>query len=171
MALYNKQGAKSVIEIIGKRRTRKRRNARDVGPSVTLDLRHIPQATHTDAVKLPVERPRDRLGNRRLSDSGRSDQAEDLTLDGPSEFADGEELENAVLDVRQTVVVLVEDLDGRRDRKRVDRSLAPRNRDDPVEVVSDDTGWGGKEFKPISDLSTRRGGTRAREKGKRVELT
>lgn len=66
---------------------------------MTLDLGDVGQTTDRESVKLPVQGPRDRFPNTRLSHTGRSDHADNLSLDGTPEFTDGEELEDPVLDV------------------------------------------------------------------------
>jgi hypothetical protein len=75
-----------------------------------LNLSHIRQPSHREPEELAVERPRDRFANRGLAHTWRTHQADDLALDGAAQFADGEKLEDAILDVFEAVVVLVEDL-------------------------------------------------------------
>jgi hypothetical protein len=84
---------------------------------VALDLGDVTEAADRDAVEAPVERAGNALCDRRLSDTGRADEAENLALDGAAQLADGKELKDPVLDVGQAVVVLVEDLDRRRNRE------------------------------------------------------
>ena len=76
---------------------------------MTLDLRHVRQAADREAEELPVESTSDRLANRCLSDTRGTDETDDLALNRTSELADGEEFQDAVLDVLESVVVLVED--------------------------------------------------------------
>lgn len=76
---------------------------------MSLDLRHISQPPHTDPVELPLERSGDGFGDARLSDSRRSNEADDLSLDGSTKLSDGEELEDSILDGLETVVIRVED--------------------------------------------------------------
>ena len=48
------------------------RHGADVGPSMALDLRHVPQTTDAKPVELPPERLGDGRTNRRLARSWRS---------------------------------------------------------------------------------------------------
>ena len=77
---------------------------------MTLDLSDVRQTAHREPEELPVQSPSNRLANRRLANTRGADQADNLTLDGPPELADGEELQNAVLNVLQPVVVLIQHL-------------------------------------------------------------
>lgn len=77
---------------------------------MALDLRNVREAADREAEELPVERSRNGLPDRRLSNTGRPDKAEDLTLNSATKLADGEELENAVFHVFEAVVVLIENL-------------------------------------------------------------
>ena len=94
---------------------------------MTLDLRHVRQATNREAEELPVESPSDRLANRRLSDTWGTDETDDLALNRTAELADSKELQDSVLDVLQPVVVLVEDTLGVGDRVVLTGVLAPRD--------------------------------------------
>ena len=51
---------------------------------------------------------RDRLPERRLADAGRPDEAEDGTLHVPLQLADGQVFDDALLDLVEIVVILVE---------------------------------------------------------------
>jgi len=121
-----------------KQRSRKKSHSPNISPPMSLDLRHIPQPTHTDPVELPLQRSSDGLGDAGLSDSRRSDEADDLALNGSTEFPDGEELEDSILDGLETVMVGVEDGCGGRDGEGVDGVDSPGDGGDPFEVVSED---------------------------------
>src|SRR3954452_15722222 len=88
-------------------------------------------------------RARDRASERRLADAGRSDEAEDAAGRVGLQPAHGEELEDAVLDLLDVVVVVVEDLAGVREVEVVLGRVAPRQRGDPLEVRADDAVLGG----------------------------
>ena len=83
------------------------RKSTDIGTSVTLDLSNIRQATNREAIVLSVQSARDRLSNTCLSNTRRSNEAQDLSLDGSTQFSDGNEFENAVLHILQTIVIFV----------------------------------------------------------------
>src|SRR5206468_12290286 len=88
------------------------------------------------------DRASDGLPEAGLADPGRSDEGEDRRALAGRKRAHGHVLEDPVLDLRQTVVVLVEDLPGLLDVPVVARGLAPRERDEPVDVGADDTRLG-----------------------------
>jgi hypothetical protein len=72
------------------------------------DLRLVPYAAEGHSHELPAERARDRLAERGLADAGRSDEAEDRSLQFSRELEHGDVLDDALLDLLQAVVVLVE---------------------------------------------------------------
>jgi hypothetical protein len=76
---------------------------------VSLDLRDIRQTTHREPEEFPVKSARNRLSDGGLSHTGRTDKADDLALDSPAQFADGEELQYTIFDVLETIVVFVQD--------------------------------------------------------------
>ena len=102
------------------------------------DFGFVAHAAERQADELAVHRARDRLGERGLADSGRSGEGEDGRLRLLDQRADGEELEDALLDLLEPVVVLVEDLLGALQVAALARLLVPRHRDQPVEVVARD---------------------------------
>ena len=114
----------------------------DVRPAVTSDLRLVPHTAQADPHELPVHRARDRLAERGLADARRPHEAEDGTLDLVDELLDREVLEDTLLRLLETVVVLVEDLLRLGDVELVLGVLEPGEREDPVDVVADDCGLG-----------------------------
>ena len=94
---------------------------------MTFDLSDVRQATNREPEELPVQRMRNRLADRGLADARRADKTDDLAFDGTAELTDSEELEDAVLDVLQPIVVLVEDALGIGDRVVLTGVLAPRD--------------------------------------------
>ena len=72
-------------------------------------LRYVCQATDGEAEELPVQSTSDRLANGRLANTRRTDKADDLAFDCTAELANSEELQNTILDVLETVVVLIKD--------------------------------------------------------------
>ena len=79
-------------------------------------------------IELATERARDAAAERRLADAGRADEAEDRALLVLLQLADGEVLEDALLDLLEAVVVLVEDLAHRGDVEVVRASGACHGR-------------------------------------------
>ncbi len=118
------------------------RHRADVGAPVAADLGLVPDAAQRQPHELAVEGARDRAAERRLADAGRTHEAEDRPLQALLEGVDGQELEDALLDLLDVVVVLVQDLARAVDVPRVLRDDAPRQAGHPVEVRADDRGLG-----------------------------
>ena len=114
----------------------------DVGAAVAADFGFVAHAAERQADELAVHRAGDRLGERRLADSGRPGEGEDGRLGLLDEGADGEELEDALLDLLEPVVIFVEDLLGALQVAALARLLVPRHGDEPVDVVARDGRFG-----------------------------
>ena len=109
----------------------------DVGAAVAADLGLVTHAAERQAHELAVHGARDRLGQRGLADARRARRSVRMVAFGFfTSGADGEELEDALLDLLQPVVVLVEDLLGVLEIAVLLGLLVPRHRDQPVEVVA-----------------------------------
>src|SRR5262249_45585786 len=91
------------------------RERADVRAPVTADRRLVVDAAERDAVELASERARDGPAERRFADTGRTNEAKDRPLLVLLQLANGEVLEDALLDLLETVVVLVEYLADARD--------------------------------------------------------
>lgn len=102
----------------------------DVSSPVTFDLSDVGETADREAEKLSVQSPGDRLANAGLSNSGRTDEADDLPFYCTAQLSDGEELKNAVFDVCETVMVFIEDFDSVLDGEVLLRVLSPRNLQD-----------------------------------------
>ena len=102
------------------------------------DLGLVADAADRDALELAAERLGDRLAEARLADAGRADEAEDRARRVGLELSHREVLEDAVLDLLEVVVVLVEDLARVVDVEVVLGLGAPRQLDEPLEVGADD---------------------------------
>jgi hypothetical protein len=89
------------------------------------------------------ERAGDRLPERGLADAGRADEEQDRAARVGLQAADREELEDAVLDALEAVVVVVEHLARVGEVEVVLGRLAPRQRDDPLQPAADDAVLGG----------------------------
>ena len=108
----------------------------DVGAPMATDLRLVSNAAQRDTHELASHRLGDRPAQRGLADSGRSGKAEDrLTRRAVLlELADGQILQDAVLDLLQAVVVRVQHLFDRRDVEIVLAGDLPGHRHHPVEI-------------------------------------
>src|SRR5207247_9303345 len=109
------------------------------------NLRLVVDATQRDAHELAVERPGDRLADRRLAGPGRADQGQDrpvgpaLTLHAAvgAELANGYELGDPALHVVEAGVIGIEDLARVVGVETLVGALRPRHADEPVEVAAD----------------------------------
>jgi hypothetical protein len=111
---------------------------------VAADLGLVADAAERHAHELAAERAGDGLADRGLAGAGRADQREDcaralIRLDAAllAQLADGDVLDDPVLHVLEAGVVGVEHLAGVLRVEALLRPLAPRHREQPVEVVAD----------------------------------
>ena len=121
----------------------------DVGAAVTTDLGLVADAAERDAHELASHRPGDRLAETRLADPWRADEGDDRAVAAPAvalalvetalvpELAGGEELDDAVLDVVEAVVVVVEHALGVLEIDGVVAAVVPRQLEDAVEPGAD----------------------------------
>ena len=108
------------------------------------DLRFVVHAAQAHPDKLAVHGARDRLTERRLADTGRSDKAEDRRLALRRELAHCEIFDDPALDLLKPEMILVEDAASRLD---VDRRLlrqCPWQVDEPVEISPDHAVFAGR---------------------------
>src|SRR5205807_6388807 len=105
----------------------------NVRPAMSADLGFVAHAAEGEADELAAGGAGDRLRQRGLADAGRSDEAEDRALRSFDELAHREELEDALFDLVETVVILVEDLLGEIDVLDLFRRLFPGNGDEPFD--------------------------------------
>ena len=85
------------------------RQRADVGAPVAADLRLVVHAAQAHAHELAPGRLGDALAERGLAHAGRADEAQDRALARRIQLAHREVLEDALLDLLEAVVVLVED--------------------------------------------------------------
>ena len=104
------------------------------------DLSFIPHAAQAEPDVLPVQAPCDRPGDAGLAHARRAHQADDLGLDVGGQLADGQHLEDAVLDLFQAVVVVVQDLLGLVDVQIVLGKGVPGQVQAGVQIGADDGG-------------------------------
>ena len=106
------------------------------------DFGFVAHAAERQPHELAVHRARNRLGQRRLADARRADEGEDGRLRLLDQRAHREELEDALLDLLQPVVIFVEDRLGVLEVAALLGLLVPRHRDQPIEIVARDGGLG-----------------------------
>jgi hypothetical protein len=110
---------------------------------VAADLGLVAHAADADALELAPQRAGHRLAQRRLADAGRPGEAEDRAPRVRLELADREELQDAVLDLLDVVVVGVEHLARVHEVEVVLGADAPRQHRDPLQVAADHAMLGG----------------------------
>ena len=120
------------------------RERADVRAAMAADLGLVADAAERHADELASGRARDRLADRRLAGAGRADEREDragalVVLDAAllAELRDGDVLDDAVLHVVEARVVGVEHLARVLGIEPLLGALAPRDGEQPVEVVAD----------------------------------
>src|SRR5438105_4535633 len=113
----------------------------DVGAAVAADFGLVTHAAEREAHELAVHRARDRLGERGLADSGRSGEGQNRRLRLLDERTHREELEDAVLDLLEPVMILVEHRLSVLQIAVLAGLLVPGNGDEPVEIVARDGGF------------------------------
>lgn len=94
---------------------------------MTLDLSDISQTANGEPEEFPFQGSGDRLSDRRLSNTRGTDKTDDLAFHSSTELPDGQELQDPVLDILQSVVVLIQDLLGVNDRVVLLGMLTPGN--------------------------------------------
>ena len=126
----------------------------DVGAPVALDLGLVAHATHREAIELTAERLGDGATDGGLADTWWSHQQHDgaphVTLEG----ALGEELDDPLLDVGESVMVAVEYLSGVGQVQLVLAALAPGHGRQPVQIVAGGAIFGrtGLEHRQLGQL-------------------
>ena len=109
----------------------------DVGAPMPSDLGLVVHAAETEPDEFAAGRPGDALPERGLADAGRADETQNRALAFGIELAHREIFEDAPLDLRQSVVVLVQDPARFGDVDSVGVELRPRQIDQPVEIGPD----------------------------------
>ena len=119
------------------------RHRADVGAAMAFDLRLVAHATEREPPELAPHRARDAAAEARLADAGRAREAQDRALVPRLELAHREELEDAILHLVESVMVLGEHFGCAAEVRVVRGALRPRQRCDPIEVVADHAVLGG----------------------------
>ncbi len=106
------------------------------------DLGFVAHAAQRHTHEVAAGGARDRLAERGLADARRADQAEDRAFQLARALLHGEVFKDALLDLLQTIMVVVQHLLGVLDVFLDLAALAPRDRQHPVEIIADDGGLG-----------------------------
>ena len=108
------------------------RQSAHICPPMTFDLCDVGQTSYAKAMVLSIERSGDRFSNRGFAHPGRPNKAQYFALYRASELANGDELEDTILHILQTVMILVKNGHSVLNAKVLNALLAPRNLCDPV---------------------------------------
>ena len=114
----------------------------DVGAAMAADFGLIAHAAERHADKLAAGGFGDRHSERSLAHARRSDEAQNRALGIFHQLADGEKFEDALLDFLQAIMIFVQSFLSPRDVADFLRTLLPRHRQQPVEIVARDGGLG-----------------------------
>ncbi len=112
------------------------RHGADIGTSVALDFGLVAHAAEGETVEFSSQGIGDGSADGSLADAGRAHQQKNGTGNFALERTYGKELDDAFLDVVETIVIVVEDLARTRQIELVFGKLAPRQLAQPVEVVA-----------------------------------
>ena len=115
----------------------------DVGAAMAANLRLVVHAAQRDALELAAQSAGDGAAEAGFAHARRSDKAEDRPLHVGLEFEHAEIVENAIFDLLQLVVVLVEDLLGFADVDFGAGALGPGQNGQPLDVVAGERVVGG----------------------------
>ena len=129
----------------------------DVGPAMAADLGLVAHAAERDAHELAAERLGDRARQRRLADARRADEAQDRPLQGRVQLAHREVFEDAILQLVEAGVLLVEHVLGARQVDHLVGPLVPRQGHDPVEIGArhGELGGGRRHLRQAIELAQR----------------
>src|SRR5690606_11151113 len=110
----------------------------NVGTPVTTDLSLVAYAAERHTDELASGSLGDGLAERGLTNAGRSNEAEDRTLELILTALDRELFDDTLLDLLQTEVIRIKDLLGVVQVRANLGVLLPRDREHPVEIVTHD---------------------------------
>ena len=102
------------------------------------DLSLIPHAAEAQADILAVQALGDGAGDAGLADARRADEADDLAFDVRGQLTDSQHLEDAVLDLLQTVVVTIQHPLGLGDIQIILREGVPWQVEAGIQIGADD---------------------------------
>ena len=102
------------------------RHCTDVGAAMSANLRLVTDAAQRRTHELPARRPRHGACQRRLANARRAYEAQDRRMLLLRELVDGKVFENALLDLLESVVILIQDSFRRLDVDVVLRGSRPR---------------------------------------------
>ena len=108
----------------------------DVSAAVPSNFRLIAHAAEGDPGEFPAQRVGHAPAQGGLAHAGRSDQAKNGPLDLFAALDDGQELHQAVFDLRQPEMLVIENALGFRKIDLVFRLLRPRQAENPVEIMA-----------------------------------
>ncbi len=133
------------------------RNRADVGAAVAPDFGLVAHTAQRDAHEGAIHRAGDRLPERGLADAWRADEAEDRPLHVALQLPHGQVLDDALLDLVEIVVILVEHAARLARIEAVFGRDAPRDLEDPLDVRAQHLVLGRRLRHPLEALEFTRG--------------
>ena len=118
------------------------RHGADIGAAMSADLRLVADAAQGRAHELPARRARHGACQRRLADARRADETENGRMLLLRKLMDGEIFEDALLDLLEPVVILVQDVFRRLDIEIILRHDRPRQLKQGLDVGAYDAHLG-----------------------------
>ena len=114
----------------------------DVGPAVTADLGFVTHAPQRDANKFAPRRLGNRLPKRGFTHTGRADKAHDRAFQLAGPLLHGKIFDDAFFNLFKAIVIIIQHLLCLGEVFFGARLHAPRDRQDPVEVVAHNSSFG-----------------------------
>lgn len=94
---------------------------------MALDLRNVGQPTHRETEEPSPKRTGDRLADTSFSNTGRTDETNNLSLHGAAQLSDSKEFEDPRFNIGETIVISIEDTLRMRKGEVLWSVRAPRN--------------------------------------------
>ena len=131
------------------------RHRADVRTAMAANFGLVAYAADREAHEFASHRPRDRLAERGLAHARRSDEAQNRSGQLLFQFADRQILDDAVFDLLEIVVILIENFARLADVDVIRRFRTPRQLHQPIEVGADDAvfGTGLRDFRETVELT------------------
>ena len=112
------------------------RHGADIGAAMPFDLGFVTHATHAESIELAAEGVGDGMADGGFAHARRADQQENGTADFALEGAFGQELDDTVFHVVETIVVTVQNAAGSGQIEMVLRRHAPGHLGQPVQIIA-----------------------------------
>ena len=109
-----------------------------IGTPMAAQLGFVANAAETDALEMPVHRPRDRPAQRCLPNTGRADKTKDRALRIGTQFSHGQEFQDALFHVLESEVIFVEHFPRFIQIKAIFGRFLPRQFQNEIQISAND---------------------------------